>query len=316
MIDWRQLSNTVSFLEEEGFATQLLMLLHPLILNLSKIDKLTSYCRNELFARNFEISNYFTGMVSPKVVASPISPSVSYNLYHSGNFFKQSLEVPYELGQNYFNHLSWSIDLPRLASLLTDSGKIQAFDNLLTKLKPHGHRCLVYSQMTKMLDILSDYMILRGHSFVRFDGSSSTDERRDLVHKFQNDSSIFCFLLSTRAGGIGINLTAADTVIFYDSDWNPTNDLQAMDRAHRLGQTRQVTVYRLVTRNTIEERILERAQIKDRITSLVLTRDQKLSSQAAKELLEEENLAEQEVTGVGEKRTMSAESDFKRVRVE
>ena len=105
---------------------------------------------------------------------------------------------------------------------------------------------------------------------MRLDGSTNIATRRDLVHSWQTDPSIFVFLLSTRAGGLGINLTAADTVIFYDSDWNPTVDQQAMDRAHRLGQTKQVTVYRLITKNTVEERIMQRAKQKDKIHKVVI----------------------------------------------
>lgn len=106
---------------------------------------------------------------------------------------------------------------------------------------------------------------------MRLDGSSKISERRDMVADFQNRSDIFVFLLSTRAGGLGINLTAADTVIFYDSDWNPTVDQQAMDRAHRLGQTKQVTVYRLITQHSIEERILQRAKEKSEIQRMVIS---------------------------------------------
>lgn len=108
-------------------------------------------------------------------------------------------------------------------------------------------------------------MQLRRHKYMRLDGSSKVEERRDMVADFQRTNDIFAFLLSTRAGGLGINLTAADTVIFYDSDWNPTNDQQAMDRAHRVGQTKQVTVYRLVTKGTIEDRILQRARQKSEV---------------------------------------------------
>lgn len=106
---------------------------------------------------------------------------------------------------------------------------------------------------------------------MRLDGSSKISARRDMVADFQSREDIFCFLLSTRAGGLGINLTAADTVIFYDSDWNPTVDQQAMDRAHRLGQTKQVTVYRLICKGTIEERILQRAREKSEIQRMVIS---------------------------------------------
>merc|ERR1712190_52154 len=125
--------------------------------------------------------------------------------------------------------------------------------------------------MTRMIDLLEEYMNHRKHTYIRLDGSSKIHERRDMVNDFQQRSDIFIFLLSTRAGGLGINLTAADTVIFYDSDWNPTVDQQAMDRAHRLGQTRQVTVYRLVCKGTIEERILQRAREKGEIQKMVIS---------------------------------------------
>ncbi|KAH7939272.1 hypothetical protein HPB52_009744 [Rhipicephalus sanguineus] len=111
---------------------------------------------------------------------------------------------------------------------------------------------------------MQEYMWHRKHTYMRLDGSSKISDRRDMVADFQARSDIFVFLLSTRAGGLGINLTAADTVIFYDSDWNPTVDQQAMDRAHRLGQTKQVTVYRLLCKGSIEERILQRAREKIR----------------------------------------------------
>uniref|UniRef100_A0A8C4DNB9 Chromatin-remodeling ATPase INO80 n=1 Tax=Dicentrarchus labrax TaxID=13489 RepID=A0A8C4DNB9_DICLA len=116
-----------------------------------------------------------------------------------------------------------------------------------------------------------EYMVYRKHTYMRLDGSSKISERRDMVADFQSRTDIFVFLLSTRAGGLGINLTAADTVIFYDSDWNPTVDQQAMDRAHRLGQTKQVTVYRLICQGTIEERILQRAKEKSEIQRVVIS---------------------------------------------
>ncbi|UYV68955.1 INO80 [Cordylochernes scorpioides] len=165
----------------------------------------------------------------------------------------------------------WShLCLPGRESLVTDSGKLQVLDLLLKDLKANGHRVLVYSQMTRMIDILEEYMWLRKHTYIRLDGSSKISERRDMVADFQSRNDIFVFLLSTRAGGLGLNLTAADTVIFYDSDWNPTVDQQAMDRAHRLGQTKQVTVYRLVCAGTVEERILQRARQKSQVSFLFL----------------------------------------------
>lgn len=167
---------------------------------------------------------------------------------------------------------SWSnILVPDKETLVTDAGKLSVLDSLLTRLKKEGHRVLIYSQMTKMIDLLEEYMWHRKHKYMRLDGSSKISERRDMVADFQARTDIFAFLLSTRAGGLGINLTAADTVIFYDSDWNPTVDQQAMDRAHRLGQTKQVTVYRLICKGTIEERILQRAREKSEIQRMVIS---------------------------------------------
>ncbi|CAH2054745.1 unnamed protein product, partial [Iphiclides podalirius] len=164
-----------------------------------------------------------------------------------------------------------SLHVPDKNQLVSDAGKLTVLDSLLKRLKERGHRVLIYSQMTKMIDLLEEYMWHRKHKYMRLDGSSKISARRDMVADFQARTDIFVFLLSTRAGGLGINLTAADTVIFYDSDWNPTVDQQAMDRAHRLGQTKQVTVYRLICRGTIEERIVQRAREKSEIQRMVIS---------------------------------------------
>uniref|UniRef100_A0A093VCX1 Chromodomain helicase hrp3 n=1 Tax=Talaromyces marneffei PM1 TaxID=1077442 RepID=A0A093VCX1_TALMA len=152
-------------------------------------------------------------------------------------------------------------DLLRI--MITSSGKMMLLDQLLAKLKRDGHRVLIFSQMVKMLDLLGDYMRFRGYQYQRLDGTISAANRRVAMEHFNApESSDFAFLLSTRAGGLGINLMTADTVILFDSDWNPQADLQAMARAHRIGQTRPVSVYRLVSKDTIEEEVLERARNK------------------------------------------------------
>ncbi|EON98709.1 putative ino80-like protein [Phaeoacremonium minimum UCRPA7] len=163
-----------------------------------------------------------------------------------------------------------NIEVPSMRRFVTDSGKLAKLDELLFKLKEEGHRVLLYFQMTRMIDLMEEYLTYRNYKFCRLDGSTKLEDRRDTVHDFQTRPEIFIFLLSTRAGGLGINLTSADTVIFYDSDWNPTIDSQAMDRAHRLGQTRQVTVYRLITKGTIEERIRKRALQKEEVQRVVI----------------------------------------------
>ncbi|MBW0479826.1 hypothetical protein O181_019541 [Austropuccinia psidii MF-1] len=150
-----------------------------------------------------------------------------------------------------------------LRGLVVNSGKMILLDKLLTRLKAEGHRVLIFSQMVRMLDIMSDYMIMRGYIFQRLDGTVASEERRKAIGHFNAPGSPdFAFLLSTRAGGLGINLETADTVIIFDSDWNPQNDLQAMARAHRIGQKNHVSVYRLVTKDTVEEDVLERAKRK------------------------------------------------------
>lgn len=163
------------------------------------------------------------------------------------------------------------IEVPSMRRFVTDSGKLAKLDQLLKQLKEGGHRVLLYFQMTRMMDLIEEYLTYRNYKYCRLDGSTKLEDRRDTVAAFQSSPEIFVFLLSTRAGGLGINLTSADTVIFYDSDWNPTIDSQAMDRAHRLGQTRQVTVYRLITRGTIEERIRKRALQKEEVQRVVIS---------------------------------------------
>lgn len=162
------------------------------------------------------------------------------------------------------------MQVPPMDKLITDSSKMAKLDELLRELRAGGHRVLIYFQMTKMMDLMEEYLIYRQHKYLRLDGSTRIDERRDAVTDWQTRPELFVFLLSTRAGGLGINLTAADTVIFYDHDWNPSNDQQAMDRAHRLGQTKQVTIYRLITKNTIDERIVRLARNKKEVQDIVV----------------------------------------------
>lgn len=119
------------------------------------------------------------------------------------------------------------------------------------------------------MNILEDYLSWKKYTYFRMDGSTTIADRRDLVDEFQTNPNIFIFLLSTRAGGLGVTLTAADTVIFYDNDWNPTMEAQATDRVHRIGQTKEVSVYRLITRKTVEERIIKRAKQKQNVQHTV-----------------------------------------------
>ncbi|XP_075705672.1 helicase SRCAP isoform X3 [Rhinoderma darwinii] len=151
---------------------------------------------------------------------------------------------------------------PDLRLIQYDCGKLQTLDRLLRQLKSGGHRVLLFTQMTRMLDVLEQFLNYHGHIYLRLDGSTRVEQRQVLMERFNMDRRIFCFILSTRSGGVGVNLTGADTVIFYDSDWNPTMDAQAQDRCHRIGQTRDVHIYRLVSERTVEENILKKAQQK------------------------------------------------------
>ena len=160
-----------------------------------------------------------------------------------------------------------------LTRLIKGSGKLVLLDKLLCRLRETGHRVLIFSQMVRMLDILGDYLTLRRFPFQRLDGSIKGELRKQALEHFNAEGSQdFCFLLSTRAGGLGINLATADTVIIFDSDWNPQNDLQAQARAHRIGQKNQVNIYRLVTKGSVEEDIIERAKRKMILDHLVIQR--------------------------------------------
>ncbi|XP_006896583.1 PREDICTED: helicase SRCAP-like [Elephantulus edwardii] len=151
---------------------------------------------------------------------------------------------------------------PDLRLIQYDCGKLQTLAVLLRQLKAEGHRVLIFTQMTRMLDVLEQFLTYHGHLYLRLDGSTRVEQRQALMERFNADKRIFCFILSTRSGGVGVNLTGADTVVFYDSDWNPTMDAQAQDRCHRIGQTRDVHIYRLISERTVEENILKKANQK------------------------------------------------------
>lgn len=160
--------------------------------------------------------------------------------------------------ENQMNPMNTSNDL-----LWRTAGKFELLDRILPKYQKTGHRVLMFFQMTAIMDIMEDFLRYRGITYLRLDGTTKSDDRSDLLREFNApDSKYFMFLLSTRAGGLGLNLQTADTVIIYDSDWNPHQDLQAQDRAHRIGQKNEVRILRLISSNSVEEKILERAKFK------------------------------------------------------
>uniref|UniRef100_A0A667Y4Y1 Chromodomain helicase DNA binding protein 4 n=1 Tax=Myripristis murdjan TaxID=586833 RepID=A0A667Y4Y1_9TELE len=157
------------------------------------------------------------------------------------------------------------------SALTKASGKLMLLQKMMRKLKEGGHRVLVFSQMTKMLDLLEDFLENEGYKYERIDGGVTGSMRQEAIDRFNAPGAPqFAFLLSTRAGGLGINLATADTVIIYDSDWNPHNDIQAFSRAHRIGQNKKVMIYRFVTKASVEERITQVAKKKMMLTHLVV----------------------------------------------
>ncbi|CAF1178368.1 unnamed protein product, partial [Didymodactylos carnosus] len=162
--------------------------------------------------------------------------------------------------------------------LIEASGKLSLLDLLLNHLFKNGHKVLLFSQFTGSLDVIQDYLAYRDYTYERLDGSVRSEERFLAVNNFNKNEDTFIFLLSTKAGGVGLNLTAADTVIFYDSDFNPQNDLQAADRAHRIGQTRPVRILRLICRNSFEEVILRRAELKLKLSKTIMENNELASS--------------------------------------
>jgi ATP-dependent DNA helicase len=157
------------------------------------------------------------------------------------------------------------------AMLVAASGKFRLLNRMLPLLKERGHKVLIFSQMTKLLDILQDYLEWKGYAFCRIDGSVKVQDRQERIETFNSDPTMFVFLLSTRAGGLGINLQAADTVILFDSDWNPHQDSQAQDRCHRIGQEKPVVVYRLLTVDSVDIEMMEKQISKKKLDRLTIS---------------------------------------------
>ncbi|WWD03258.1 hypothetical protein V865_001309 [Kwoniella europaea PYCC6329] len=162
------------------------------------------------------------------------------------------------------------IAFPDSSLLQYDCGKLQTLYTMLRDLKAGGHRVLIFTQMTRVLDILEIFLSYNGHRYLRLDGSTKIEDRQVITERFNSDPRYFVFIASSRSGGVGINLTGADTVFFYDSDWNPSMDRQCMDRAHRIGQTREVHIYRFVSSHTVEENMLKKAEQKRLLDKMVI----------------------------------------------
>ncbi|ODH50500.1 hypothetical protein GX48_03318 [Paracoccidioides brasiliensis] len=205
--------------------------------------------------------------VTPAAVASEITGAALTPI--ESRCLSMSQKVP-DYDPFHEAQMRLSIAFPDKRLLQYDCGKLQQLDKLLRKLQSGGHRALIFTQMTKMLDILEQFLNIHGHRYLRLDGATKVEQRQMLTERFNNDTRILAFILSSRSGGLGINLTGADTVIFYDLDWNPAMDKQCQDRCHRIGQTRDVHIYRFVSEYTIESNILRKANQKRMLDDVII----------------------------------------------
>ena len=196
-------------------------------------------------------------------------------------------------------------------AIVRSSGKFELLDRILPKLKKAGHRVLLFTQMVQIISLLEDYFNFRGYMSLRLDGSTTAEEREKRMYEFNApDSPYFVFLLSTRAGGLGLNLATADTVIIFDSDWNPMMDMQAQDRAHRIGQRNDVRVFRLISNSPVEEKILSRATEKLTMNELVVEAGKFDSNEAdADRSLERQQLMKEILSDIPDKNERQDDSE-------
>lgn len=207
------------------------------------------------------------GCVTPNVVAADLTPLV---LSPQGVEAIRAAQKDSSPDPFHEARMRLSIAFPDKRLLQYDCGKLQKLDALLRTLQAGGHRALIFTQMTRVLDILEQFLNIHGHRYLRLDGSTKIEQRQILTDRFNSDTRILAFILSSRSGGLGINLTGADTVIFYDLDWNPAMDKQCQDRCHRIGQTRDVHIYRFVSEYTIEANILKKSNQKRMLDDVII----------------------------------------------
>lgn len=205
--------------------------------------------------------------VTPAVAAEELAP---LTLSQTGVRLIRSSEMAHQRDPFHEPRIRQSIAFPDKRLLQYDCGKLQRLATLLRDLQAGGHRALIFTQMTKVLDILEQFLNIHGHRYLRLDGATKVEQRQILTDRFNNDPRILCFILSSRSGGLGINLTGADTVIFYDLDWNPAMDKQCQDRSHRIGQTRDVHIYKFVSEYTIEANILRKSNQKRLLDDVII----------------------------------------------
>ena len=295
-------------MQNEGQVVKLQALLKPLMLRRMKEDVEKSLKPKEETIVEVELTNiqkkYYRGILEKNFSFLARSGTNNVpNLMNTMMELRKCCIHPYllngaedQIQSDYMARKSDFSDQDDLyyKALVHASGKMVLLDKLLPKLKANGHRVLIFSQMVKMLDILEDYLIRRKYPFERIDGRIRGNLRQAAIDRYcRKDSDRFVFLLCTKAGGLGINLTAADTCIIYDSDWNPQNDLQAQARCHRIGQKKMVKIYRLVTKNTYEREMFDRAGMKLGLDKAVL--QSMNTSQGGKEVSSSNSLSKTEV---------------------
>eukprot|EP00915_Cephaloidophora_sp_WS-2016_P001050 GHVH01001431.1.p1 GENE.GHVH01001431.1~~GHVH01001431.1.p1 ORF type:complete len:985 (-),score=183.01 GHVH01001431.1:71-3025(-) len=248
------------------------------------------------------------------------------------NLLTKNLEVINEGGQRVTKLLNLCMELRKVCNhpylfpgaeapgqdpygdhLISNAGKMVIVDRLCQRLIERGSRVLIFSQMTRVLDILDDWCRMRGYERCRIDGSSK--DREEQIERFMTKDDVPIFLLSTRAGGLGINLVKADVVILYDSDWNPQQDLQAMDRCHRIGQVKPVSVYRLIHEHTVEQKIIERANLKLQLDRAIIKKGGQASegTLSKKEILTAVQHGAAEILNSGRSIENLTEDDFSRI---
>ncbi|CAI5758017.1 unnamed protein product [Candida verbasci] len=232
----------------------------------AKLDKFIMTIPDRVNSMSDEIEKY--SIITPSVVALDMKDQIIP--------IQTQRKIRTEVAQNtitnpfHKSQVKLSIAFPDKSLLQYDCGKLQKLATLLQKLTSEGHRALIFTQMTKVLDILEQFLNIHGYRYMRLDGSTKIEDRQLLTEQFNRDNKIPVFILSTRSGGLGINLTGADTVIFYDSDWNPAMDKQCQDRCHRIGQVRDVHIYRFVSEFTIESNIIKKANQKRQLDNVVI----------------------------------------------
>jgi len=262
--------------ESNHCVTKLHQILRPFLLRRVKNDvemELPSKHEKIIMSTLTELQQKYYKAIINKTLPKLLSPQAFQQMKNKGSSL-QNMLMQLRKCCNHPYLFEWPVDNKGNEiidkNLITASGKTILLGRMLPRFKAEGHKILIFSQFTGVLNILEDFLCLLNMNYRRIDGTTTQVDREERIKEFNSNEDIFCFLLSTRAGGLGINLASANIVIFYDNDWNPQMDLQAQDRAHRIGQTKPVRVYKFVTANSVESKIVEKASDKMKLERLVI----------------------------------------------